>query len=207
MEFYPNNISVNQLGFAVSSSLAKTGSLIANFSALSVNTASFALNITGSAGTNGTGAVLPGPKGPRGSTGVTGPRGDSVYLISSSWFNEGLTSPITCGTPPTNCWTVNLYAAYEVFGNYNCDFSSNPPYNPVTYYTTTGASQLDVNTNFGANFSLYTNNVCTDPVTSSLSGFTFPVTLGAHLENGQNSVYAVDSNSSSSLVTTCYSAS
>jgi hypothetical protein len=206
MQFYPNNISANELGFAVSSSIAKTGSFIANFAAISVttvNTASLALNITGSAGAAGTNASLTGPKGPQGARGVTGPRGDSVYLISSSW-HDATRMGASCSTPaPTNCWTVNLYAAYEVFGNYSCDFSTNA-FNPTTYYTTTGASQAYVDANFGANFPLYVNNTCTDTLASALSGLvTFPAIVGTHVENGQNSVYSVTSLSSSSLAGIC----
>jgi hypothetical protein len=206
MQFYPNNIPSNQVGFAVSASIAKTGSLIANFSAISVttvNTASLALNITGTPGTNGTGASLSGPKGPQGPRGVTGPRGNSVYLLSSSWHDA--TQPgASCDTPvPTNCWEVKLYSSYETFGQYTCDFSINA-FNPTTYYTTTGASQVDVNANFGADFPLYTNNTCTDTLASALSGFvTFPAVVGAHLENGQNTVYSVTSLSSSSIAGTC----
>jgi hypothetical protein len=209
MQFYPNNIPGNELGFAVSASIARTGSFIANFSAIlvtRVNTASLALNQTGSAGAAGTGASLAGPKGPQGIRGVTGPRGDSVYLISSSW-HDATKMGASCSTPaPTNCWTVNLYSAYQVFGNYTCDFSTNPPYNPITYYTTSGSSQAAVDANFGAGFPLYTNNTCTDTLASALSGLvTFPAAVGAHTENGQNSVYAVQSNSSSSLAAVCYS--
>jgi hypothetical protein len=206
MQFYPNNIPVSQLGFAVSASIANTGSLIANFSAIPVtrvNTASLALNITGSSGTSGTGASLPGPNGPQGPRGVTGPRGNNVYLLSSSWHDASQPGA-SCSTPaPANCWTVNLYSAYETFGNYSCDFGVNA-FNPTTYYTTTGASQAYVDSNFGADFPLYTNNTCTDTLASVLSGFvTFPVVVGAHLENGQNSVYSVTSLSSSSLAGTC----
>jgi hypothetical protein len=206
MQFYPNNISANELGFAVSSSIAKTGSFIANFAAISVtivNTASLTLNITGSAGVSGTGTSLTGPKGPQGARGVTGPRGDSVYLISSSW-HDATKVGASCSTPvPTNCWEVKLYAAYEAFGQYTCDFGVNA-FNPTTYYTTTGATQAYVDANFGADFPLYTNNTCTDTLASALSGFvTFPTVVGAHAENGQNSVYSVTSLSSSSLAGIC----
>jgi len=203
MEFFPKNAQVGSIGFATSASLAKTGSLIQNFAALSV-TATVALNQVGASGTNGTSAAGPaGPKGARGATGVTGFRGDSVYLISSSW-HDATKVGASCGTPaPTNCWEVKLYAAYEAFGQYTCDFTTNA-FNPTTYYTTTGASQAYVDANFGADFPLYTNNTCTDTLASALSGFvTFPTVVGAHAENGQNSVYSVTSLSSSSLAGTC----
>jgi hypothetical protein len=206
MQFYPNNVPANELGFAVSSSIAKTGSFIVNFSAIPVtivNTASLALNITGTSGTNGTGASLSGPKGPLGATGVTGPRGNSVYLLSSSW-HDASKGGASCDTPtPTNCWEVKLYSAYYLFEDYSCDFSVNA-FNPTTYYTTTGESQEYVNANFGADFSLYTNNTCTNTLASVLSEFaTFPVVVGAHLENGLNTVYSVTSLSSSSIEGPC----
>lgn len=203
MEFFPKNAQVGSIGFATSASLAKTGSFIQNFAALSV-TATIALNQTGSAGVNGTSAAGPaGPKGARGATGVTGPRGDSVYLISSSWHDASKVGA-SCSTPaPTNCWEVPLYAAYYLFGSYSCDFSTNA-FNPTTYYTTTGASQAYVDANFGAGFDLYTNNTCTDTVASALSGFvTFPAVLGAHAGNGLNTVYTVQSNSTSSVGDVC----
>ena len=203
MEFFPKNAQVGSIGFATSASFAKTGSLIQNFAALSV-TATVALNQVGASGTNGTSAAGPaGPKGARGATGVTGFRGDSVYLISSSW-HDATKVGASCGTPaPTNCWEVKLYAAYELFGQYTCDFATNA-FNPTTYYTTTGASQAYVDANFGADFPLYTNNTCTDTLASALSGFvTFPTVVGAHAENGQNSVYEVTSLSSSSFASIC----
>lgn len=208
MEFYPNNISVSTLASAVSASFALTSSLINNFAAISVtivDTASVGLNLRGAAGANGTNAgPVPGPKGPRGDRGVTGPRGNSVYLLSSSWHDAG-NPGASCNTPPpTNCWTVDLYVAYKVFGEYTCDFSTTPGFNPTRYYTTSGSSQELVDANFGIGFPLYTNNTCTDTLASALSGFvTFPVTIGTNATNGQNKVYAVTSLSTSSLAGTC----
>lgn len=208
MEFYPNSIPVSTLASAVSASFALTSSLINNFAAISVtivDTASVGLNLRGAAGANGTSAgPVPGPKGPQGDRGVTGPRGNSVYLLSSSWHDAG-NPGASCNTPaPTNCWYVDIYAAYEIFGQYTCDFSITPGYNPTRYYTTTGASQAYVDANFGANFPLYTNATCTDTLASALSGFvTFPATIGSHASNGQNAVYAVTSLSTSSLAGTC----
>lgn len=197
MQFYPNNIPVSTIASAVSASFALTSSLINNFAAISVtivDTASVGLNLTGSVGAAGANAgPIPGPKGAQGFRGVTGPRGNSVYLLSSSWY-----SGAACSSPPANCWYVDLYTAYEVFGTYTCDFSTNPPYNPTRYYTTSGSSQDLVNINFGAGFPLYTNDTCTDTVASA-------ATLGAHLENIQNSVYGVNSSSTSSLVDVCQS--
>ena len=205
MQFYPNNIPVSTIASAVSASFALTSSLINNFAAISVtivDTASVGLNLTGSVGAAGANAgPIPGPKGVQGFRGVTGFRGNSVYLLSSSWHDENK-GGAACSSPPANCWYVDLYTAYEVFGTYTCDFSSNPPYNPTRYYTISGSSQDFVNINFGTGFPLYTNDTCTDPVASA-------GTLGAHLENIQNSVYGVtigvSSSSTSSLVAVCQS--
>lgn len=204
MEFYPNNIPVSTLASAVSASFALTSSLINNFAAISVtivDTASVGLNLRGAAGANGTNAgPVPGPKGPQGDRGVTGPRGNSVYLLSSSWHDAGNPGALCNTPPPTNCWYVDIYVAYEVFGEYTCDFSGNP----TRYYTTQGGSQAFVNANFDVNFPLYVNNTCTDTLASTLSGFvTFPATIGTNATNGQNKVYAVTSLSTSSLAGTC----
>jgi len=208
MQFYPNNIPASTLASAVSASFAQTSSLINNFAAVSISivgTASIALNLTGSTGTNGTSAgPVSGSKGAQGFRGVTGPRGNSVYLLSSSWHDAG-NAGASCSTPaPSNCWSVELFVAYETSGEYSCDFSTTPGYNPTTYYTTSGSTQNLVNSNFGIGFPLYTNNTCTDTLASILSGFvTFPAVIGAHLSNNKNEVYAVTSLSTSSLAGTC----
>jgi hypothetical protein len=199
MQFYPHNIPLTTIGSAVSSSLAKSGSYIANFAAVpvtTVNTASLALNIVGTAGVNGTGVVVPGPKGATGIRGVTGPRGNNVYLLSSSWHDESKVGA-TCPPAPSTCWQVDLYSAYIVFGQGTCDYSTNPPYNPVTYYTTSGSSQLEVDQNFGAGFPLYANSTCTDTLLSVLGD---PVSvLGSHALNGKGQIYGLTSLSSASL--------
>ncbi len=100
MQFYPHNISVGSIASAVSASKTNTGSFIANFSAISintVNTASVALNITGSMGIDGTSLQILGPTGPIGPRGETGYRGKSIFLLSGSW-NVG-----TCEGPPLIC--------------------------------------------------------------------------------------------------------
>jgi len=205
MQFYPHNLPLTTVATAVSASFTRTGSFIANFSAIAVtrvSTASVALNLTGSSGAAGSNAgPVPGPKGAQGLRGVTGPRGDSVYLLSSSWHDATKGGASCAGNPPppTNCWSVDLYAAYEISGQYICDFSVTPGYNPTTYYTTQGASQAYVDANFGVDFPLYVNNTCTDPLAATLSGFTFPVTLGAKV----STIFAVNSLSSSSFVDTC----
>lgn len=201
MQFYPNNIPISTITSAVSASFALTSSLINNFAAISVtivDTASVGLNLTGSAGLAGSnsGGPIPGPKGAQGFRGVTGFRGNSVYLLSSSWHDESKVGA-ACSAPPANCFDVNLYTAFTAVeeGEFFCDFSQGQ-FNPTEYYTTLGDSQEFVDVNFDEGFPLYTNDTCTDPVASE--GI-----LGAHLENGENTVYGVNSLSTSSLAGTC----
>jgi hypothetical protein len=128
MQFYPHNINVTTIGFAVSASIANSGSLINNFAAIAINrvaTASFGLNITGSSGANGTGAVVSGPTGAQGDRGVTGFRGRSVFLLSGSW-NTG-----TCSTPPVNCYSYDFASVSEIAGDYFCNYGE-----LTTYYST-----------------------------------------------------------------------
>lgn len=199
MQFYPHNIPTTTIGTAVSASFSKSGSYIANFATALIDTASLGLNITGSTGTTGTSATVVGPKGATGTRGLTGPRGNSVYLLSSSWHDESKPGA-ACPSGPENCWSVELYTAYQVFGQYYCDFTPTTG-NPVTYYTTTGESQAYVNLNFGADFPLYVNNTCTDSVADAIGGYTsFPAVIGAK----NDIAYTVDSLSTSSVGGTCY---
>lgn len=199
MQFYPHNIPTTTIGTAVSASFSKSGSYIANFATALIDTASLGLNITGSTGTAGTSATVVGPKGATGVRGLTGPRGNSVYLLSSSWHDESKPGA-ACPSGPENCWSVQLYAAYLIFSDYTCDFTSNPPYNPITYYTTDGASQVDVDLNFGANYPLYINDTCTDSVAATIGGYTsFPAVLGAK----DGIAYTVNSLSTSSVGGVC----
>lgn len=191
MQFYPNNIPISTIASAVSASFALTSSLINNFAAISVtivDTASVGLNLTGSAGLAGSnsGGPISGPKGAQGFRGVTGFRGNSVYLLSSSY------SDAVCSAPPANCFDVNLYTVFAaVEAGFFCDFSQGQ-FNPTEYYTTSGSSQESVDAHFDIGFPLYTNDTCTDPVASA--GI-----LGAHLENNKNLVYGVNSLSTSSF--------
>lgn len=210
MQFFPHNLPLTSVATAVSASFTRTGSFIANFSAIAVtrvDTASLALNLTGSAGTAGTNyGPIVGPKGAQGNRGVTGPRGDSVYLLSSSWHDENKAGASCASNPPApaNCWTVKLYPAYNIFGNYTCAFGNVP----ATYYTNSGSSQDDVDFNFGAGFPLYANETCTDPLAPIIAQFvTFPAALGAHSENQLNLVYGVTSLSTSSIIDNCYTSS
>lgn len=150
MQFYPHNINVTTIGFAVSASIANSGSFINNFAAIPINTiatASFALNITGSSGLNGTGAVVQGPTGPTGDRGVTGFRGKSVFLLSSSWSGSA------CGGAPPDCYPVEFASVSEVGGLYNCNFGE-----LTTYYTTTALPLID-NTSL-----MFYNPTCTSPM-------------------------------------------
>jgi hypothetical protein len=147
MQFYPHNISVSVVGSAVSASLALSGSLINNFSAIPVNTidtASLALNITGSRGADGTGAAVSGPKGATGTRGVTGFRGDSIFLLSSAWSGSA------CAAPPVNCYSFEFGDTYSVGGNRFCDFE-----NTTTYYST------DAILSAGSS-PMYYNSICTN---------------------------------------------
>lgn len=163
MQFFPHNVPTSKVYGAVSASVALSSSLINNFAqtpivvAQRVNTVSLALNISGARGTDGTSVAVYGPTGPDGDRGVTGFRGNGVYLLSSSWHNFD-SQPCTPPTPPPSCWSVPFYTAYESNGNYICDFSNNPPYNPTTYYTTQNPAGPPP---FGAGFPMYQDELCT----------------------------------------------
>lgn len=127
MEFYPHNIQSNLVASAVSASQAASGSYIRNFAEitiLKVNTASFALNITGSRGIDGTSVPVYGPKGDTGDRGDTGPRGNSIFLLSSSWNNGSCAPPPTPSptppppgpTPPPSPPSCGYEGIYQCFG-------------------------------------------------------------------------------------------
>lgn len=179
MQFYPHRISSNVVGFAISASIAQSGSLIANFSAIPVNTistASVALNITGSAGANGTGGSVTGPTGPTGIRGVTGPRGHSVFLLSASWSGSA------CGGAPVNCYEYQFATVYNIDEmTWTCDFG-----NPLNIYSTDSPSlTLDVSP-------LYSNNTCTEPIINS-----------AYVGGYANNVWGTDSYGTGSFVFFC----
>lgn len=102
MQFYPHKTSINTISTAVSASIALTGSFINNFSAIEVNrvlTASIALNITGSRGTDGTSVNSIGPTGPVGARGATGFRGGNIFLLSSAWSGSACGGGAICDGP------------------------------------------------------------------------------------------------------------
>lgn len=117
MDYFPNRTPLTTVGQATSASLAALATYIGNFSQLSVNTASLALNISGAAGTNGSNYTKLGATGSQGAQGGVGYRGDSVYLLSASW---SVGSPQTCH----EIAGVGIAVATST-----CDFST-----PSTYY-------------------------------------------------------------------------
>ena len=178
MQFYPNNVSVTEVGFAVSASKARSGSLINNFAAVPI-TASFALNIVGSAGAAGTNAgPISGPKGAQGSRGVTGPRGNSVYLLSSSWHDESK-GGASCSSAPASCYEYTFYSAYVVGGTRYCDFGSTN----ITVYSTD--STLSATSS-----PMFYNNVCTNPALNQKLGAYAPDST-AYSTNGSGILQTV----------------
>lgn len=172
MQFYPNNIAVNELGFAVSASIARTGSLIQTFAAVPV-TASLALNITGSTGAAGTSAgPISGPKGAQGPRGVAGPRGNSVYLISSSW-HDATKGGASCASAPANCYEYTFYTSYAVDGTRYCDFGSPN----ITVYSTDSTLSA-------ASSPMFLNSVCTNPALRQILGAYQPDSTAYSTDGG-----------------------
>lgn len=162
MRFYPNNVSINELAFAVSASIARSGSLIEKFAAVPI-TASLALNIRGSTGTAGTNAgPISGSKGAQGQRGVTGLRGNSVYLLSSSWHDESK-GGASCASAPANCYEYTFYSSYVVGGTRYCDFGSP---NITVYSTDAGLS--------AGSSPMFFNSVCTNPANNQTLGAYTP---------------------------------
>lgn len=184
MEFYPHNVSTTLVGTSISASVVLSGSYINNFAAIPitfVSTASIALNISGARGPDGTSVAITGPKGATGPRGVTGFRGNNILLLSGAWHAG---SP--CSTPPSECYAVSLYTAYDLGGSYTCDFGETQ-YNPTVYYTTQAGT-------FGTGFPMYTNPICTTPAGQV-------TILGAY--NIDNNIYGTNVSSTSSLVSAC----
>lgn len=179
MQFYPHNLPVTSIATAVSASLARTGSLITNFSAVGVtlvNTASLALNISGSRGAAGTNIAVIGPTGPTGLRGDTGYRGGNIFLLSGSW-NVG-----TCGGGGGGCgsgpYTLNNIGP----GAGECGSTQGSS----TYWSSYAGNLLTVGTDSTASNDaddsiLYINNVCTSPAinVSVHNGSTIFYTDGA----------------------------
>ena len=157
MRFYPHNIPSTVVGSAVSASTAVSASFINNFAGIAINTASLALNITGSTGTNGTSVAVTGPQGPTGNRGVTGPRGNSIYLLSASWSGSA------CGGSGDPCnGPITLYAIGPGFDECRTDQGTG------IYYTTSSLSILNSNMVGDADGTiLYTNSGCTSVAVSN----------------------------------------
>lgn len=176
MQFYPHNVPVTSIATAVSASLARTGSLITNFSAVGVtlvNTASLALNISGSRGAAGTSIAVIGPTGSIGPRGDTGYRGGNIFLLSGSW-NVGTCTPGTCTGP----YTLNNIGP----GAGECGNTQGSS----TYWSSYAGNLLTVGTDSTASNDaddsiLYINNVCTSPAinVSVHNGSTIFYTDGA----------------------------
>jgi len=82
MQFFPHNVPISITNTAVSASLTQTAQFLYNLGTIAINTASLALNISGSTGASGSNYTKTGATGPQGSTGPSGYRGNSVYLLS-----------------------------------------------------------------------------------------------------------------------------
>jgi hypothetical protein len=129
MQFYPHNISTTLVGNAVSASLSLSGSFINNFAAITVNrvnTASLALNITGSRGADG----------------------DNILLLSSAWSGSA------CAAPPVNCYAFDFGNTYSFGGVRSCDFGNIVTYYSTDSTLSAGSSPMYYNnicTNLASN--------------------------------------------------------
>lgn len=181
MQFYPHNISTTLVGSAVSASLSLSGSFINNFAAVAINTvatASLALNITGSRGADGTGAVVVGPKGATGTRGVTGFRGDSIFLLSGSWH-----SGASCTPPPASCYAFDFGSSYSFGGVRYCDFGS-----VITYYSTDAVLAA-------GSSPIYFNSICTSLASNQTTLGAYVAT--AYSTNGSGILQAIEACSES----------
>jgi hypothetical protein len=157
MQFYPHNVPPTTIGLAISASTATSASFINNFAGIAINTASLALNITGSAGTPGTSVAVIGPTGSQGVRGVTGFRGNSIFLLSSSWSGSA------CGSVGDPCLgPITLYAIGPGFDECRTDQGSG------IYYTTSSLDLLNSNQVGDADgVILYTNSACSSVAVSN----------------------------------------
>jgi hypothetical protein len=164
MQFYPHNLPLSKISNAVSASRAELTNYLNNFQSISVTvfTASLALNITGSSGIAGANYTKIGQKGSTGATGPQGFRGDSLYILSSSW-NTG-----SC--VPSDCFAINFGYGQLVGAEYSCDFGS-----VTTLYSK--ESGLEVND------VLYSNGTCTT-LAANLSNLAYGPTNSVYSTNG-----------------------
>lgn len=143
MESYPLGKS-NFASFTTSASLAARSS----FLLARVNTASIALNFTGSIGPSGSGFTNTGSIGPQGPTGPTGPKGLGVYLLSSS--------RATC------CYTWDSYLANwkgttQTSGFSDCSNAYTVTLQPFIYTTCNSLSN---------GCTVFASSNCSSPITS-----------------------------------------
>lgn len=120
MQFFPHNISATSVAQATSASLAATVSYLNNFASVRVDTASVALNFTGSVGATGSNYIKVGATGLTGLQGARGARGDSAYILAVGWSS----------TTPTTCNAISDVGTYNS-GTTICSFE-----NSVTLYST-----------------------------------------------------------------------
>lgn len=125
MQFFPHRTTLGVIGQATTASRSAYAELINNFSTIPVDTASIALNITGSTGLAGSNFTAIGPQGPQGTQGPRGPRGDHVYLLSVAWDQAPPEEEEICyELTPVGTSTFND-------PDYSCDFGTT-----VSYYST-----------------------------------------------------------------------
>lgn len=166
MEFFPHNIQLGKstIGSADTASLTVSASFIANFAAIRVDSASLALNISGSTGTDGVNYIKTGIEGDRGDDGERGYRGTSIFLLSSSW-STGSCIGVTC----------YAYQLQRYRGTCNSGVLN-------TYYST--------DTTFTNGSPVYYNFTCTDPAISVNSIGQYGNSIYQTTGLGTASVYA-----------------
>lgn len=143
MEFFPHRIPPRRIGLAATASNAALAFYVANVASNAVYTASFALNITGSAGPPGNDYTQVGARGPIGPTGVTGFRGGNVYLLATGWSTGSNTICYTI----TGIGTSEFYSVPSPPGWF-CDYTTSTTYyadaatlaDGVTVYTDSSCS-------------------------------------------------------------------
>jgi hypothetical protein len=121
MKYFPNYLT--NIPFAVSASITSQSRFLDNFSSTPIDTASLALNISGSVGANGTSVLVTGPQGPQGFAGFAGPPGSGIYLLPATrtycaCFPHQVTTDVTYTDPDWSCATVDTtkYSPCEIIG-------------------------------------------------------------------------------------------
>lgn len=145
MLIFPHNTSTTITSLATSASLSLSASLLNNFAAKAINSASVALNFVGTTGTNGTDYTKVGDTGTTGIQGDRGYRGDSVYLLAVGWSK----------TTPTLCYTITTVRDYCA-----------PP--SLTFYS--NKSTIKSTSGVDTGTQLYYDSSCTALVTDISSG-------------------------------------